>query len=88
MNAGNESLSLFSRLTGLGIVGFAGQEPLEKEGITINEDDKPNPGNKKSRVLKFCQNPEDCRRQVNCQPGNIQNRHASVDLWFYLSSQS
>jgi hypothetical protein len=88
MECGNESLSLFSRLAGLGIAGFAGQAPVERDAATIDEGEHHSAGNKKSRVVKFCQNRQHCKQPFNCQSGNYDNSDAAVDLWFYLSSQS
>jgi uncharacterized protein YbcC (UPF0753/DUF2309 family) len=85
---GNEWLALFSRLSGLGIAGFTSHELAESEVTTTNKEEKLPVVNKKSRVVKFSQNLQHCQQHFNCQPGKYHSCHASVDLWFYLSSQS
>mgnify|MGYP003556114877 FL=1 len=85
---GNEFLALFSKLTGLGIAGSTSHKPVKTETTTTDQKEKQAVGNKKSRVVKFCQNLQHCRQHFNCQPGKYHSCHASVDLWFYLSSQS
>jgi hypothetical protein len=88
MELGNESLALFSRLTGLGIAGFTSHEPGETDETPIKEEGNLPAGNIKHRVVKFCQNRQHCQQHLKCQPGNYENSDTVVDLWFYLSSQS
>ena len=88
MEYGNESLALFSRLTGLGIAGFTNHEPGEREATTIKEWENLSAGNSRSRVVKICPNRQHCQQEFKCKPGISQNSDAAVDLWFYLSSQS
>jgi len=88
MECGNESLALFSRLTGLGMAGFAHHEQGEREATTINEGENLSTGNIRSRVVKICQNRQHCQQQFKCKPGISQSSDAAVDMWFYLSSQS
>ena len=85
---GRKSLALFSRLTGLGIAGFSSHQPQQKEENIILEKSKLSAGSKKTQVVKFCQNQQHCRKQLSCKPGKKHSYPASIDLWFYLSSQS
>jgi hypothetical protein len=85
---GNEFVSLFSRLTGPGTTGFIShQSPRKEETITLAKD-KLSVGNKKTKMVKLCQNHQLCQKQLNCQPGKNHSYQASVDLWFYLSPHS
>ncbi len=88
MECGNESLALFSRLTGLGIAGFTNHEPGEREATTINQGENLSEGSIRPRVVKYCQNRQHCQQQLMCKPGISQSSDVAVDLWFYLSYQS
>lgn len=85
---GNKVLALFSKLTGFGIVGLTSHESVKNDETTVDTKGNLPAGNKKSRVVKICQDQERCQQHFNCQPGKYEHSQTSIDLWFYLSPQS
>jgi len=79
----SEPVALLSRLSGVGVTGFINHPILQEEEIIIQESDNVTVDDKPG---SFCPNQQHCEKQLKCQPGKCQNAHATVDLWFYLSS--
>ena len=81
----SDSGALFSRLSGVGVTGFSNHPLLQEKENTIHEKDNIPLENKTEKIGSFCNNQQDCQKQIHCEPGKCQIAQASIDLWFYLS---
>ena len=88
INPWSKALTLFSRLSGLGMTGFNSylrQHKVEKP-IAVKENQITE--SKIVKTVTHWQNENHSRQHFNYQPGEYHNSHASVDLWFYLSGEA
>ena len=79
MKTGNDSLTLFSRVSGTGVTGFSHHPVLPEEEITIQESDTPPVEDKNGA---FCHYQQHCLKPIKCERGKCQKAHATIDLWF------
>ena len=62
MEPGSEFLALFNKLTGLGIAGFSYSGTQQKQEITKQEKDILPAGSKRTKVVTFCQDQQNCQK--------------------------
>ena len=87
IKTGKKAMSLFSKLNGLGVIGFNGHQSGAKDEKKFTENKNLFVQNKQLISQVPGGHQQQCHEQFNSKPGHYQRNYIQVDLWFYLSGR-